>query len=155
MPQKQMQKHKRSISTVRPPNDMSAFHEIVRYFDKLEDGTRFALSRRPILYALVGAVGIVLVWKGVWEMAGTFPALDGPISFLLGIGILLVSGLLVSFFIGDSIILSGYRHEKKLVEKAEREVRSEKDVLDDIVVRLERIERQLAKGASDTTAPLY
>lgn len=155
MPQKRMQRHKRSTSTVRPANDMSAFHGIVRYFDKLEDGTRFALSRRPILYALVGAVGIVLVWKGVWEMAETFPALDGPISFLLGIGVLLVSGLLVSFFIGDSIILSGYRHEKKLVEKAEREVRSEKDVLDDIVVRLERIERQLAKEASDTTAPLY
>ena len=140
---------------VRPLNDMSAFHSIIKYFDKLEDGTRFALSRRPILYALVGAVGIVLVWKGVWEMAETFPALDGPISFLLGIGVLLVSGLLVSFFIGDSIILSGYRHEKKLVEKAEREVRSEKDVLDDIVVRLERIERRLTKGEDDTTAPLY
>lgn len=121
----------------------------VRFFDHLEDATRFALSRRPILYALVGAIGIVLVWKGVWEMAEAFPALYGPVSFLLGIGVLLLSGLLVSFFIGDSIILSGFKHEKKLAEKTEREVHTERELLEDIVARLERLERKKGNGDAE------
>lgn len=121
---------------------------IERYFDKLEDRVRFRLSRYPILYALVGAIGIVLVWKGVWETAASFPRLDGFISFLLGVAILLLSGLLVSFFIGDSILISGFKKEKKLMEKAETEVRSERDMLDDIVRRLERIERELREPGS-------
>lgn len=131
---------------------MSFWKHMVRYFDHLEDTTRFALSRRPIFYALVGAVGIILVWKGVWEMAETFPVLDGPVSFLLGVVILLLSGLLVSFFIGDSIILSGFKREKKLAEKTEREVHSERETLDEIRTRLERIENRVCE---DTTAPLY
>lgn len=121
---------------------------IERYFDKLEDRIRFKLSRYPILYALVGAIGIVLVWKGVWEMAGSFSSLDGFASFFLGTLILLLSGLLVSFFIGDSILISGFKKEKKLMEKAESEVRSEKDILDEIVRRLERIEKELREPGS-------
>lgn len=123
---------------------------IERYFDKLEDRIRFRLSRYPILYALVGAIGIVLVWKGVWEMAASFSTLDGFASFILGIVILLLSGLLVSFFIGDSILISGFKKEKKLMEKAEGEVRSERDVLDDIVRRLESIEKKLREPASSS-----
>lgn len=120
---------------------------IEKYFDRLEDRIRFRLSRYPILYALVGAIGIVLVWKGVWEMAASFSSLDGVMSFFLGTVILLLSGLLVSFFIGDSILISGFRKEKKLMEKAESEVRSEHDMLEDISRRLARIERVIAAGA--------
>lgn len=117
--------------------------KIERYFDRLEDRIRFKLSRYPILYALVGAIGIILVWKGVWEMASTISPLDGFGSFFLGVVILLLSGLLVSFFIGDSILISGYKKEKKLMEKAESEVRSDKEILEAIHARLDRIERAL------------
>ncbi len=125
------------------------FKKLISYFDKLEDRVRFRLSRRPIVYALVGAVGIILVWKGVWETVEFVPALTGPASFLLGVGILLVTGLMVSFFIGDSIILSGFKREKKLAEKTEREVRSERDILADISTRLERVEHKVDEVAQD------
>lgn len=121
---------------------------IEKYFDKLEDRIRFKLSRYPILYALVGAIGIVLVWKGVWEMASAFAVLDGFGSFFLGIVILLLSGLLVSFFIGDSILISGFRKEKKLMEKAQSEMHSEKDLLEAILARVERIEKELLEPGS-------
>lgn len=121
---------------------------IERFFDKLEDRVRFRLSRYPILYALVGAIGIVLVWKGVWEMAGSFSSLDGFASFFLGTIILLLSGLLVSFFIGDSILISGFKKEKKLMEKAEEAVRSEKELLEAILARVERIEKELREPGS-------
>lgn len=119
------------------------WHHLDRYFDKLEDRIRFRLSRYPVLYALIGAIGIVLVWKGVWEMAETFSSLDGFMSFLLGTIILLMSGLLVSFFIGDSILISGFRKEKKLIERAESEIRTERDTLEDMSRRLDRIEALL------------
>ncbi len=116
---------------------------LVSFFDTLEDRIRISLSHWPITYAFVGGVGIVLFWKGVWETAEVFPFLFGPASILLGGTILLLSGLLVSFFIGDSIILSGFKHEKKLVEKTETEIRSEKNTMQDILLKLNAIEAAL------------
>lgn len=117
----------------------------VSFFDTLEDKTRIALSHRPILYALIGGIGIVLFWKGVWETAELFPVLFGPVSMLLGVVILLLTGLLVSFFIGDSIILSGFKREKKLVEKTSSEVHSEKDTIGYILTTLKTIEASIKR----------
>ena len=113
------------------------------YFDKLEDIIRARLSHYPIVYAFIGAIGIILVWKGVWETAELFPSLFGPPSFILGAAILLLTGLLVSFFIGDSIIISGFRKEKKLAEKVSAELRVEKDILEEVSSRLDVIEKEL------------
>jgi putative Mn2+ efflux pump MntP len=66
---------------------------------------------------------------------------------------LLATGLFVSFFIGDQIILSGIKREKKLVEKAETEVKEEEAVLFSISARLDRMEtdlRTLAEEVRDT-----
>jgi len=117
----------------------------IDFFDKLEDKVRIALSHRPISYAIIGGVGIVLFWKGVWETAEYFPLLFGPASAVLGIVILLLTGLLVSFFVGDSIILSGVTREKKLVEKTESEVRSEWDIDKRILKRLDDLEEELKR----------
>ncbi len=122
---------------------MVTVKKVARFFDKLEDSVRISLSHYPIVYAIIGGVGVVLFWKGVWETAEYFPILSGPASVLLGIAILLLSGLLVSFFIGDSIILSGLNREKKLVEKTEAEVRVEKNSIQHIVAKLEIIEQHI------------
>lgn len=136
---------------------------LIRFFDKLEDHIREWLSRNPILYALVGAIGVVLFWRGVWHTAdflsaryfhpvvsslltepvnveawgiGSIPGTvdypflwDGAVSLIAGTIILLVTGLLVSNFIGDHIIISGLRREKKLAEKTEGEVEEEETIL--------------------------
>lgn len=129
------------------------YRKILSYFDGLEDRVRIKLSRHPIIYAFVGAIGIVLVWKGVWETAEIFPILYGPASFALGVIILLLSGLMVSFFIGDSIILSGFRKEKKLVERAESEIHSEKDILREVSQRLDEIEDTLEEKNGEEKLP--
>ena len=116
---------------------------IINFFDKLEDRIRGTLSRRPIWYAIIGGIGIVLFWKGVWETAELFPSLFGPPSVIAGIAILLLTGLLVSFFVGDSIILSGFKQEKKLAEKTESEVRAEGDIDKLILEKLDTIEAEL------------
>jgi hypothetical protein len=118
--------------------------KVVRFFDKLEDYIRSGLSRQPILYAIVGAVGIVLVWKGVWEVAEHIPGLWGPGSIVIGIVILLSTGLLVSFFIGDSIIISGFKREKKLVEKSEADIISaERAATKEILTKLDHLEKDI------------
>ena len=46
--------------------------KVLNFFDKLEDKTRAGLSRVPFLYALLGGIGVVLFWRGVWHIADDF-----------------------------------------------------------------------------------
>jgi len=76
-------------------------------------------------------------------VADTIPFLTGPVSIFVSVAILLAMGLFVSFFIGDTIIISGLRKEKKLDEKVASEVKTELDMLTDIQKRLNDIEKEL------------
>lgn len=123
---------------------------LMTFFDKLEDKIRIRLSHNPILYALVGAVGIILLWKGVWEMAELVPILHGFGSVVAGVVILLLSGLLVSFFIGDNIILSGFKREKKLVEKTELDIlKAEQSQTREILTKLDHLEKDIKEIKTD------
>lgn len=126
-------------------------HKILKYFDKLEDQIRGRLSRYPIIYSLIGGTAIVLFWRGVWITADQivlwFPEsyhwVDGPISLMTSILLLLATGLFVSFFVSDRIILSGIKQEKKLVEKTESEVRQESDVLSELTISVRHIDDEI------------
>ena len=118
--------------------------KVFSFFDRLEDYVRINLSHTPIIYAFVGAVGIIILWKGVCEVAELIPGLHGLGSIVMGVIILLVSGLLVSFFIGDSIILSGFKKEKKLVERSEMDIlKAEQSQTKEIVAKLDHLEKEV------------
>jgi hypothetical protein len=128
--------------------------KVIRFFDKLEDRIRARLSRNPILYALIGGIGIVLFWKGTWETAEMYPWLYGPASILAGVLIMLITGLLVSFFIGDSIILSGFKKEKKLVEKTEQEIlKAEKSTTEQILAKIDHLEQDIHELKEEKEPP--
>lgn len=107
--------------------------KIIRFFDLWEDSIRARFSRHPIAYSIFGGIGVVLFWRGVWETADMlsfsniylayffYPPLQ---IFISAIG-LLMTGLMVSAFIGHRILLSGLRHEKKLEENTEELVKEE------------------------------
>lgn len=135
---------------------------ILKFFDKLEDKVRGFLSRYPIFYGIVGGVGTVLMWRGIWHTADFFstryihggaegklgtisyPFLwDGFFSLVVGFLILLATGLFVAGFIGDHILISGLRHEKKITEKTEEEVEEEAAQLKGMKAQLNRIEKTL------------
>lgn len=124
---------------------------IIRFFDRLEDRVREFLSRSPITYGIIGGIAIVMFWRGVWHTADLIeaggsvfaPLVTAPVSTVISAVALLLTGLFVSFFIGDRIILSGLKHEKKIEEKTETEVREEGIILLDLYEKLERIEREL------------
>src|SRR3989344_2642565 len=70
---------------------------IIKELDRLEDRVRQYLSKRPLLYALIAGVGVVLFWRGVWDIADI---LMGPATSLIAsLIIMLLTGTFVSFFI--------------------------------------------------------
>lgn len=115
---------------------------IIKFFDKLEDKIRKRLSRRPIIYAFIGSVGIILLWRGVWIMADSF-SLSGLMSIIIGVLILLLTGLFVSFFVGEQIIISGIKEEKRIDEKTEEEIKKEEVGLRHVREDLEEIKKEI------------
>ncbi len=131
---------------------------IINFFDKLEDKTRAKLSRMPILYAFLGGIGIVLFWRGVWHTTDfltayilgetdvtLFSVIDGPLSFMVGTLVLLITGVYVSAFIGNRLIITGLSGEKKLAEKTEDEIKSEEDEIKSIKKTLNKVETEISK----------
>jgi hypothetical protein len=116
------------------------FKMIFNFFDKFEDRVRGHLSRFPILYTIIGGIAIVLFWRGVWHTADILQSRGGwlgfifyePVNMLIVTGILLATGLFVSYFIGDTILISGLKREKKIHEKTEKEIKDEEITLRDI-----------------------
>jgi len=117
--------------------------KFIKFFDKLEDKIRASLSRRPVVYALLGGIGIVAFWRGIWLTIDLISFMHGPISAIIGIVILLSIGLFASFFIGNEIILSGLKREKKLADKTEEELKGELISRAEIKDKLEKIEKDL------------
>lgn len=112
--------------------------KVLQFFDWLEDRLRGALSRHPVLYTIIGSVAVVLFYRGVWLTADMISFLTGPVSLIASFAILLAIGLFVSVFIGDQIIISGLKGDKKITEKTEAEVRSE-------TILLAEVKRELAE----------
>jgi Zn-dependent protease with chaperone function len=93
----------------------------------------------------------VLFWRGVWHTADILQAKGGilgflfyePTSLLIVTGILLATGLFVSYFIGDAIILSGAKSQKKLADKTEKEIKEEEVSLKEIKQVVQHIEDEV------------
>ena len=131
--------------------------------EKIEERIKIYLSHRPRLYALIVGIGIVLFWRGVWHSTDlvhssfsffqhnlTIDSLystwwDGPLSFVVGAIILHFTGAFTSSFIGNELILSGLRGEKKLGQKTESEVRVEEEVILDIKKELNSMTEKIAE----------
>lgn len=130
-------------------------------YKKIQRKIQNYLSHRPSFYALIVGIGIVLFWRGVWHSADEIhstvdyfssttsmdfissPWWDGPLSFIVGTAILYVTGAFTSSFIGNELILSGLRGEKKLSERTEAELKSEENTISDIKDELVLISKKL------------
>jgi len=126
------------------------FISIAKFFDKLEDKVRARLSHRSIIYALIGGACTVLFWRGVWHTGDILMEKGGflgwffyePVTIIWTSIILLMTGLFVSNFIGERIVISGLKKEKKVTDKTEDEIQEEE-------TEIKRLERKLDKVAKD------
>ncbi len=120
------------------------FKKTATFFDKLEDKVRSKLSRYPIIYAVVGGVGIVLFWRGVWHTADMIPFIqNGPVSIAVGTILLLISGIFVSAFVGNRLIMTGLKGEKKLAEMTEEVFETEEAQIQNIQTSVRKIEGEI------------
>lgn len=137
--------------------------KILHVFDLLEDKIRRNLSHHPYIYAFLGGVGVVVFWRGVWtttdylmsKLTGEAffaPWWDGPLTILISALILLPLGIFVSSFVGNEVIISGLRGEKKVFEKTEKEIENELNIdaktyssVAEVISRLKNIEKKMEK----------
>ncbi len=111
--------------------------QVLHFFDKLEDKIRVSLSHHPIVYTFIGGISIVLFWRGVWHTADILAAQGGwlgflfyePVNLIIVVVILLATGLFVSYFVGDTILITGLRGQKKITERTEKEIEDEEKEL--------------------------
>lgn len=131
---------------------INLYKNIYKFFDKLEDKIRGKLTHSPLVYAFIGSVGIVSIWRGVWDISDDW-GIAPWISLVFGILITMLTGLFVSFFIGENIIISGLNKEKRTDEKTEEEIHVEREEihkertdLDDIRKDIKEIKEILKKN---------
>ncbi|MEI6396533.1 MAG: hypothetical protein WCO48_00430 [Candidatus Taylorbacteria bacterium] len=130
---------------------ISLFKKIVWFFDKLEDHVREHLSQYPIIYTIIGGVAIVLFWRGVWHTADILQAKGGwlelifyePNNLVIMTIVLLMTGLFVSYFIGDTILMSGLKKQKKTTEKTEKEVEEEEAELKGMRATIKEMKKEV------------
>ena len=123
------------------------------FFDKLEDNIRGVLVKHLFIYTFIGGTGVVLFWRGIWHMADVLETVNGfplvifsPLgSTLLGIFILLSTGLFVSVFIGESVILSGIKREKRVIDKTIADVDTEKAEVEESLGMISKVEKEVKK----------
>ena len=105
---------------------MPTIKRIVKFFDKTEDKTREGLSHHPFVYAFISGTAVVMFWRAIWESIDMLWKSDiaffnwffyPPVQIFVSMGILLITGLMVSNFIGDRILISGLKKEKKIEER--------------------------------------
>lgn len=120
------------------------YKSVYDYFDKLEDRVRGKLTHYPLIYAFLGSIGIVSIWRGIWVISDNWQ-MSGELSLLIGILLTMLTGLFVSFFIGENIIISGLNNEKKIEEKTEREIHKERGILHEMRKDIREIKEILEK----------
>ena len=106
---------------------------IFKLFGRTEYYVRDHLSHHPLWYSFFGGIAVVLFWRGVWETADILSTRNdflhwffyGPNQVVFSTLLLLLMGLMVSVFVGEKIIISGLRHEKKVEDMTEEIVEEE------------------------------
>jgi len=121
---------------------MKIIDEIYKLLNHWGTKFRHKLSHWPLLYAFIGSIGVVLIWRGVWAIADDMN-MSGFMSLALGVFISISSGLFVSFFVGDKIIIAGIKNEKRIDEKNEEEIKQEEETLIKIEKDLKVIKEEL------------
>lgn len=136
-------------------NSMDLQHNPVKstitFFDKLEDRIRGQLSRFPIIYTFIGGIAIVLFWRAIWDIADQLESQGGwlgwlfyePTNLVVVLIILLATGLFVSSFIGDTILISGLKQEKKIIDRTEKDVIAEEARIVELRSTLKEVKKEV------------
>lgn len=120
---------------------------VTNIFLRIEERARTYFERVPFLHAFLGGVGVVLFWRGVWEIADRIH-IDPIVSIVVGSLLLGAIGLFLHTFVGNAIIIKNVEKDKRMTTKAEHEIAAvEKDIkregatLDQLSAKIDRLEQ--------------
>lgn len=120
---------------------------VTNIFLQIEERARTYFERFPFAHAFLGGIGVVLFWRGVWEIADRMH-IDPIISIVVGSLLLGAIGLFLHTFVGNAIIIKNVEKDKRMTTKAEHEIASvEKDVkkeevtLEQLSAKIDRLEQ--------------
>ena len=135
-------------------------NKILNFFDRLEDRVRETLSHKSFLYAFIGGAAHVIFWRGVWHtsdfiMTGNWHLEEirgfwgwlfyEPITIAWSAIVMILTGLFVATFIGERIIISGLKKEKKVTDRTEEEILREDQKISVLAEKLDSLNRQLGE----------
>ncbi len=118
---------------------------------RLEARIRGRFSHVPVLYAFIGGSLMILFWRGIWHTADLLELNGGFLGFAFypvttlfwTVALMIIIGVFIPLFIGDQIIISGLKQEKKLSEKTQKEIREEEVSIDVVNAKIERLSSQI------------
>lgn len=137
---------------------MKIINSVKNFFKKVRE----KLSRYPVIYAIFGAIGVILFWRGVWHTADFVAVfflnhqgedalnyanlLDSLVSAVIGFVLLLFTGLFVSDFIGAQMVSAAVKKEEKIeriAEETKTEEKTETQKLEELESRFEEVTSHL------------
>lgn len=119
-------------------------------FLTIESRARKYFEHFPFIHAFLAGVGVILFWRGVWEIADIY-SLDPTISIAVGIIILIGIGLFTHTFIGNAIIIKSVKHEiniekenRKDISEFEKNITKEEITLAHLSDKLDKLSEKIS-----------
>ena len=116
-------------------------------FLQIEERARSYFERFPFVHAFLGGVGVVLFWRGTWELVDQM-RIDPVVSIIIGSLLLGSIGLFIHTFVGNAIIIKNVEKDKQMTKKAEHEiavveqdVKKEEITLTQLADKIEKLEK--------------
>jgi hypothetical protein len=120
---------------------------VTNIFLRIEERARTYFERVPFLHAFLGGVGVVLFWRGIWELADRIQ-IDPIVSIVVGSLLLGAIGLFLHTFVGNAIIIKNVEKDKRMTTRAEHEIAAvEKDIkqegatIDQLSAKIDQLEQ--------------
>lgn len=125
------------------------YHRVTQTLLKIEDAARNFFESIPFTHAFLAGVGVILFWRGVWELADIM-MLDPIASILLGCVMLGGIGLFIHTFVGNAIIIKNVNREERLekesakrISKVERNVELEEVTMQKLAEKIDSLEKKI------------
>ncbi len=125
------------------------YHKVTQVLLQIENSARDFFENIPFTHAFLAGVGVILFWRGVWELADIM-MLDPIASILLGCVMLGGIGLFIHTFVGNAIIIKNVRKEEYLekeantrISKVEKNIELEDATVQKLIEKIDSLEKKI------------
>jgi hypothetical protein len=122
--------------------------KITKILLTMEESARRYFEKVPFLQAFIAGVGVIIFWRGVWELLDDM-RVSPTLSIVLGCLLLAGVGVFLQTFIGNTIIIKNVHQEEKTeqkeLHKLEGHVKVEEVTLAELSRKLDALAEKIDK----------